>query len=347
MKQKIFSAIIWIIIFIIFWIFFTEEYKKFQKEKQEITKQNNEVLENAKNFSVENIKDLENTDFFYTPYEELLTNFTKKIDEAKNEVLVEVYMFTEKRFLESLKKAKQRWVLVKVILEKNPYNSENVNNSHFSEMKKSWIEVVWSNPKNYQLNHTKFYIIDNEAIISTWNLTYSTFTVNRDFFISTKDENIIKNLKNIFEADFSGKKLDFYDDNLVSSPNYSRIKLEKFLNSATKNIKIYIQYLKDKNINNLLISLKNEKNISIEIITDEKQKDDENIKFLQSKWINIKFFNWKTMHSKAILIDEKYLFIWSINFSEPSIDKNRELGIFIKNETIIEKFKKLFEKDFK
>lgn len=347
MKQKIFSAIVLIIIFIVFWIFFWKEYKNFQKEKAEQIKQNNEVLEKAKAFEIENIKILENTEIFYTPYEELLYNFTKKIDEAKNEVLIEVYMFTEKRILQSLINAKKRWVSVKVVLEKSPYLSENANNNHFKELQKNWIDVVWSNKKNYYLNHSKFYIIDNEAIISTWNLTYSTFTVNRDFFIFTKDENILKNLKNIFEADFYGKWLDFYDENLVSSPNYSRIKLEKFLKSATKNIKIYIQYLKDEKINDLLISLKNEKNISVQIIVDEKQKDDENVKKLKEKWIEIKLYTWKSMHSKAILIDEKYLFIWSINFSEYSIDKNRELWIFLKNEEIIDKFKNLFEKDFK
>jgi cardiolipin synthase len=31
------------------------------------------------------------------------------------------------------------------------------------------------------------------------------------------------------------------------------------------------------------------------------------------------------MHSKAILVDEKYLFIGSVNFSEASFDKNREV----------------------
>lgn len=346
MKQKIISSIILTIIFIIFWIFFWKEFTNFQKEKNENITQNQEVLEKAKNFQISDIKNLENTDFFYTPHEKLLQDFIEKIDKAEKEIFIEVYMFTEKRILESLKNAKKRWVSVKVILEKNPYKSENINNSHFKELQKSGIEVVWSNPKNYYLNHTKFFIIDNLVIISTWNLTYSTFTVNRDFFIFSKDKKILENLKNIFEADFSGKKLDFYDENLVSSPNYSRIKLEKLLSQAEKNIKIYIQYLKDESINNLLVKAKKEKNISIEIITDKKQENDENIKYLQKNWINIKFFNWKTMHAKAILIDEKYLFIGSINFSEYSIDKNRELGIFLNNKEIIEKFKKLWKKDF-
>ena len=52
------------------------------------------------------------------------------------------------------------------------------------------------------------------------------------------------------------------------------------------------------------------------------------------------------MHSKAILIDEKYLFIGSINFSEFSIDKNREFWVFLKEENLIKNFLEIFEKDF-
>jgi phosphatidylserine/phosphatidylglycerophosphate/cardiolipin synthase-like enzyme len=51
------------------------------------------------------------------------------------------------------------------------------------------------------------------------------------------------------------------------------------------------------------------------------------------------------MHSKAILVDDLYLFIWSVNFSEYSIDKNREIWILLKDEKIISKFKEVFSKD--
>jgi phosphatidylserine/phosphatidylglycerophosphate/cardiolipin synthase-like enzyme len=51
------------------------------------------------------------------------------------------------------------------------------------------------------------------------------------------------------------------------------------------------------------------------------------------------------MHSKAVLVDNKYLFIWSENFSSPSLDENREMWILLKNNEIIEKFNILFKND--
>jgi phosphatidylserine/phosphatidylglycerophosphate/cardiolipin synthase-like enzyme len=53
------------------------------------------------------------------------------------------------------------------------------------------------------------------------------------------------------------------------------------------------------------------------------------------------------MHSKAILIDEKYLFLWSINFSEYSLDKNKEVGVIMRKESVVKKFIEIFEKDWR
>jgi phosphatidylserine/phosphatidylglycerophosphate/cardiolipin synthase-like enzyme len=53
------------------------------------------------------------------------------------------------------------------------------------------------------------------------------------------------------------------------------------------------------------------------------------------------------MHAKAILIDEKFLFIWSINFSTYSIDQNREIWILIINNEIINNFLNIFNQDIK
>jgi phosphatidylserine/phosphatidylglycerophosphate/cardiolipin synthase-like enzyme len=73
----------------------------------------------------------------------------------------------------------------------------------------------------------------------------------------------------------------------------------------------------------------------------ENKVENANLHFLQISKINKKI----SMHSKAILVDEKYLFIWSENFSEPSLDKNREMWLLLKNEDIIKKFIKIFESD--
>lgn len=346
-KEKIITSLIISIFFIVFSIFNFEEYYNFHKEKIEINKNKIELESKIKNFDLKNIENIEEIKFYYTPSKDLLNNIVDKINNSQKYVYIEVYMFTEKRIKEAVIKAKKRWVDVKIILEKDPYMAYTINDKTYNELQKNNIEVVWSNTENYALNHSKMILIDDLNIVSTWNLTYSTFTQNRDFFLFIKDENTNKLLKEIFYNDFNWIKSSPYSENLVLSPSYSRNKIIDLIESAEKDIKIYIQYFNDDEINNKLIEIKKIKNIKISAIIPDTATQDENTKKLIKSGIAIKEIPKYKMHAKAILIDEKYLFIWSENFSSYSLDKNREIWFIIKNNVVISDFLDIFNYDFK
>lgn len=345
-KNKVISFFIIINFLIIFSLFNFKEYYNFHKEKIEIFKNESDNKKYLKNFNLSNINSYKNIEIYETPDKKLLENLVEKINNAKKYVYIEVYMLTETRTRESLIKAKKRWVDVKVILEKDPYLAYSINDKTYAEFQKNNIDVVWSNTKNYSLNHTKLILIDWLNIISTWNLTYSTFTQNRDFFVFINDSELNKKLIDIFENDFSWIKKIKYDENLVVSPSISREKILKLLDNANSDIKIYMQYFKDDEINNKLIEIWKNKKINISAIIPKTAVEDENTKKLIKSWINIKEIPKHKMHAKAILIDERYLLIWSINFSSYSIDKNREIWIIIENPKIISKFLDIFQNDF-
>ncbi len=346
-NSKIISTIFVIIFIIIFSYYNFDEYKTFHQNKINIEKNKLEHSEKIERFEVKNIKELNDIDFYYTPNKEFLTQIVELIENAKEEIFLEIYMLTEKRISEALIKMHKKGINVQVILEKSPYKAFNINNKSFESLSKAWINIVWSNKNNYSLNHSKVLLIDDISIISTGNFTYSTFTKNRDFFIITSDKNINTKLKENFYYDYKWEKINIYDNNLIFSPNDSRIQFEKLFNEANNNIKMYFQYLLDDILVEKLIKLKNDKNIEITIILPETAKEDINTKKIEKNWIKTAFMKKITMHAKAILIDDKYLFIWSINFSQYSIDKNREVWILIKNSEIITDFLKIFSKDFK
>ncbi|MDD3793490.1 MAG: phosphatidylserine/phosphatidylglycerophosphate/cardiolipin synthase family protein [Candidatus Gracilibacteria bacterium] len=346
-KEKIISSIIIIIFFIIFSVFNFGEYYDFHKQKIENTKnyENNKNI--LKNFDIKNIKEIKNISLRHTPNKDLLDEIVKKIENSKEKIYIEVYMFTENRIKTALIKAKKRGIDVKVILEKDPYMAYSINDKTYNELKKNTIEVVWSNTKNYSLNHSKMIIIDDEIILSTGNLTYSTFTQNRDFFVFIKDKKILLDFLKIFDYDFNGIKNYVENENIVISPNNSRIKIEKLFENAKNEIKIYMQYLNDEEMNQKLLKLKEKDNLKIQIIIDETAINNETTKNLQNKGIEIKKLPKYKMHSKAILIDNETIFIGSVNFSNYSLDKNRELGILTNDKQIIIDFLDRFKTDFK
>ncbi len=345
-KNKIQTIFITLFI-VIFSLFFSEQYLENYEKKIQQNKNINIIRQEINSFKIQEIRELKQTTFYYTPYKPLLDKIVNKINSSKQRIYLESYILTEKRIKQALINSKKRWVEIKILLEKNPYKANNINNKHYKQLKEKQINIKWSNPENYSLNHSKFIIIDDEAIISTWNFTYSTFAYNRDMFLFSKDQKLVKNLIELFKKDHSLEKSSIHSPNLVLSPEYSRTKISKLFEESKKDIKMYFQYLQDEKLEKLLIK-KSSLWVNIEIIVSENfyLKNELKIKQLENNKIKIQKLKKPKMHSKAILIDDKYLFIWSINFSSYSLDKNREVWILLKNKQIIEKFTKLFEKDF-
>jgi len=345
--KKNFSIIFFTIFILIFSYFFWWDYKEFYEKQESKLLEQVELKQSLETFSLDKIRELEYSKIYYTPYKWLLDKIVNKIRKSKKRVYVEVYMLTETRIKNALIKANKRWIDVKVILEKNPYMAAWINNKHFDFLKKSWVNVVWSNTSNFSLNHAKFFIIDDFIIDSTGNFTYSTFAFNRDFFIFIEDKILLWKFLSIFKNDFSWNKKMIYETNLVLSPNYSRMKFEKLFENAKNEINMYFQYFSDKKLEKLLIKKAKSWVIINAVVSKEFYKNkQEKVKYLEKNWINIKYLEKYKMHSKAILIDKKYLFLWSINFSNYSLDANREVWILLINKKNIENFLKIFNKDF-
>lgn len=344
-NKKLISSIIIIIFFITFSYFNFSEYRNFHKNNYELLSEQKEISNKLSSFKLENIKEIENTEFYNTPNKDLLEIIPSYIENAKNDILLEVYMLSETRTQEALIKAYKKWIKVRIILEKDPYLAYNINNKAYEKLTKAWINVIWSDKSDYSYNHSKVLIIDDLSIVSTWNYSYSTFTKNRDFFIFTKDQNINKKLRENFENDFKKIKINIFDNNLVFSPNSSRIIFEKMFLWAKQEIKMYFQYFDDDLLVEKLINLKNEKNIDIQAIIPSTAKNDENVLKMEKAWIKIYSMSKYTMHAKAILIDQKYLYIWSTNFSNNSLDNNREVWILLINKLVIDNFLWIYKWD--
>jgi len=345
-NKKILTYIFFILFFSILSIFYFKEYFDFYKEKTSINEKIKLIEKHNIDFDINRLNKIENINLYYTPYKELLNSIVDRIEKAKSYIYIEVYMFSEKRIKNALIKAKERGLDIKIVLEKNPYNAYNINNKHYNELKKNNIEVVWSQIDKFNFNHAKFLIIDDELILSTWNLTYSSFTSNRDLFLFIQDNKYIEIFKEIFFWDFNYKEINKYDNNLVLSPISARAKIKKLFLSANEEIIMYFQYFDDEELENILIEkAKKWIKISAIISKDSYEKDKEKIKYLTNNKINISYLKKIKQHAKMILVDKKYIFIWSINFSKNSLDNNRETWLIFENKEISSKLLELFKND--
>ena len=319
------------------------EYVKNYENNNQYLESQVEVEQWLEDFSVENIPQFEDIELYYTPQTKsfpFLDILVEKIDSAETRVYLETYIFTEKRIFEALKKAQKRGIDVKVLMEKNVYKAPFLNNTRYNDLEKAWVNVAWSNPENYSLNHTKMLIIDDEALISTGNYSYSSFAYNREFFIQIRDPDFVQKLTQVYSADFEWTKFSIYDDRLILSPDMTRTKFSTMIDSAKTSIKIYSQTFSDDILEEQL-SNRQQDGIDVEIIFPELSdiaSNTESYNIFEDAWVSIYTMDKPKLHAKALLIDEKYLYLGSINFSYYSIEENREIWLIIINPEIIEKF---------
>lgn len=331
----------------VFGYFYGDEYREFYLQQKQYSYQQEILAEKLSGFSIDEVVPLEHVKIQTTPSKDVLDVVVQKIDVAEKRVYLEVYIFTEKRIFQALKRAKNRGIDVRVILEKNPYKAPRLNDTRYDELEHIGIPVVWSSPDNYALNHTKMLIVDDEVVISTGNMSYSTFTKNRDFLVFVKDIHMLQVFEEVFHGDFKWQKVLPYHENIVLSPFYSRQKLSVLIDSAQTSIDMYFQYLKDDALREHVIKKALEW-VKIRIVLDDdymREHVDE-VQELRSYGIEIDEYDSSVMHAKAILVDSEVLFIGSINFSNYSLDKNREVWILIRDTHVISDFQEVFDSDF-
>lgn len=348
MKQKILSFLILLWFFFGGYYFFSEEYWVYHEKQNQSQERIGTISQSLQWFEVHQIQNFaDEISLFSTPNPDFLDQIIAQIDAAKERIFVEVYIFTERDIKNALLRAHERGVEVKVLLENNPYMTPYINDSHYEEFETAGVEVKWSDPLLYSLNHSKLLIIDDLSYIATGNFSYASFTKNREFFVALKNQEIGKYLQNIFLSDFSGEVFPEFLPQIVLSPESSRQQIEKLIYSAHTSIDFYFPYMQDDAMEEILYQ-KVQDGVLVRGVVDASflENNKEDFERIQNKWMSLSVPEKQKIHAKAILVDKTYLYIGSINFSRYSFDENREIWVLISDTEIIHSFQNIFARDF-
>lgn len=269
------------------------------------------------------------------------------INNARAEILVEMYLLSDKQIIDALSRARERGVAVNVMLEKRPFGGSNLNNKSEKTLRENGIAVKWTNPK-YSLTHQKSVVIDGvTAFILNQNLTASAFTKNREFNIIDTDPKDVAEIRNIFMADWERRDFNPTETHLIISPKNSRAALSTLIKSAEKSIEMELEYIEDEEMVSLLSD--RAKTVEIKLIVptfSQFQANKDAVLKLAQEGVLVKTLSSPYIHAKMILIDDTKAYVGSINFSTQSMDENRELGIMITEDDSIQTIDEIFSKDW-
>ena len=317
-----------VVIFVSGWIWYSYQDEYIQKLKplsdRGVTEDQNTILAQPLNLSDHTI--------YTTPNTDLIKKIVERIDNAKTQVLIEVYILSEKEIKSALKRAKARWVKVEIILENELYGSDVLSNNSRRELMWSGIEVIAPDHEQFTFTHSKFMIIDDIYIISSWNFAYSSFKDNKEFLIFWKNAEVHDYLIRLFESDKKHKIFRETIPGVFFSPVNARSTIEHAIESAQTSIVLTMQSLADESIINLLES-KAQSGIDISICLGDTKKVEWNHKVaaqLIKSGIRVSAPKKPYIHTKSLLIDGYDWYIGSINYTANSIDRNRELWLYLR-----------------
>ncbi len=291
--------------------------------------------------------------------------FVKLADNATKSIDIAIYGYDKiDAITEALQNAHQRGVKIRFIYDenfdstKNFYKDndiiKNISIAHRSDK-------TATSSKSNMLMHNKFVIFDDKTVY-TGSMNFSKnglsgYDQNNIIIINSKE---IANLyKEEFEQMLNGK---FHTDKKSSTlSNIFRLgasiievyfspqahtsdKIIYLIKNAQQYIYIPTFLITHKQIANELI-LANKRGVDVKIIMDANNVYTRNSKhiLLRENKIPLKIENYAgKLHSKTMIIDDKYLIIGSMNFSNSGENKNDENLLVIQNEKFVKEYKKFF-----
>lgn len=289
---------------------------------------------------------------------EILAN----INNAQKTIDMAIYGYSATPLIEeALKNAINRGVRVRMVYDVGS-KGENIypdTKKLVSLIKSNKSDINSAESKN--IMHNKFYIFDDKVLITgSANLSHTDMSgFNSNSILVVKSADIAQVYKNEFEQMFLGK---FHNDKSLKSKqkfSVSDIDMEIYFSPQDKSITnavlplirgakkyIYIPtfVLTEKRVTEELIKAK-QRGVDVKIIIDALNASIKHSKHneLRAGGIPVKTENYAgKMHSKSMIVDDKYTIIGSMNFSYSGENRNDENLVLVKDEKIAQFYKDFF-----
>jgi cardiolipin synthase A/B len=266
----------------------------------------------------------------YGPIDQLITSAASTLD-------MTMYELTDTTAEADLAADAARGVDVRVILDTNLEKSNNT--PAYTYLTSHGVHVVWAS-STYAATHQKTVTADDTTTaIMTGNLTSQYYSTSRDFAVIENNSFDVKAIEKVFNADYAHSAITPTDgDHLVWSPTDSQTQLLALINDATSSLEVENEEMGDPAVTTALENAA-KRSVNVEIImTNDDNEYASEFDALTTAGAHVRTYAYTAslyIHAKVIIADGTQLFLGSENFSNASLNKNRELGFITTSTTLI------------
>ena len=275
------------------------------------------------------------------------------IDSAHHQLDIGVYYLDDRRILAAVRDAVRRGVDVRIMMEPKPYGMKpwqvrkevraiEATGAHFRYVPNRFV----SHGDRYAFYHAKYCVNGHEAEIGTANFDWSAFHRNREYLYDTTNMTIVRAVQAVFDADWNRQHASAWAHPvLVLSPGTSADQLLRVIEQPGP-IDVESEELGPYRpiLDALAAKGKDLRMILPATISAEDRRD---VAFLEQHGCQARLMPKKPIYMHAKMIVGNHLaFIGSENFTQTSLEKNREMGLLL-NGGDIGKLQAQFNQDWK
>jgi phosphatidylserine/phosphatidylglycerophosphate/cardiolipin synthase-like enzyme len=274
----------------------------------------------------------------------------ERINAAEKSIDLVMYSLDDTAVVRALADAVVRGVSVRVLLNGGYYAKHETNNdASYNALKTASVPVRWT-PTAFALTHQKTLVVDgDDALVMTFNVQSKYYATGRDFAVDDTDPADVSAIEKTFSADWDGDSISApHGDTLVWSPG-SEDELIYLIDSATSTLDIYNEEMDDADITHALERAAS-RGVSVRVVMTYATNWKAAFTELVQAGVGVRTFASSSkkiyIHAKVILVDGTEVFIGSENFSDTSMNKNRELGLVLSSAAVIRGVGQVFDADW-
>ncbi|MEA5392786.1 phospholipase D-like domain-containing protein [Cyanobium gracile UHCC 0139] len=276
------------------------------------------------------------------------------IETASEQLLLKQFKLQSVAVEEALRRARERGVEVRVMLNPHTSGGDRWNDEAFARLQGWGIETAWTS-EAFPVTHEKSMVVDRHtALVATFNLSDKYFTETRDYGVLTYNPAVVAQVTAGFEADW--QRVFFQPDlgvGLVWSSAHSRGQMARIVDAATRTLWIQHPKFVDAVILERIISAR-ERGVKVRVLCGGKHGISDwdiydtfsSLRVMQRFGVKVRRQQRPKLHAKLILVDGAFAQTGSMNIDRSAFDLRRELGIESDAPEVVARLRQMFETDW-
>lgn len=277
------------------------------------------------------------------------------MDEACEQLLLKQFRLESEAVEQALRRARERGVIVRVMLNRHTSGGERWNDEAFVRLEGLGIEVAWSS-EAFPVTHEQSMVIDRQAaLICSFPMAERYFSQTRDYGVLTRDPAVVAQVIAGFEADWN--RTFFAPDlavGLVWSSFHSRGQMAGMIDRATRTLWIQHPRFVDAVILERIIQAC-DRGVKVRVLCAGRHglRDGNLHETLASLRIMSRFGakvrqqSQPILHAKLVLVDGAHAQIGSLEIDRSAFDLHRELGIESDAADVVGRLRDTFRTDWR